>query len=89
MNLARESAKSIIYTSCNAYYSAKNNTVKNEYSVEIGGPLVMKQAFLWWIPIVAAVNVVAAGLLVWRGLAVFLPKRKKKGEEQSHIGTTD
>ena len=89
MNLARESAKSIIYTSCNAYYSAKNNTVKNEYSVEIGGPLVMKQAFPWWIPVVAAVNVVAAGLLVWRGLAAFLPKRKKKGEEQAQTEITD
>ena len=78
MNLARESAKAVIYTSCNAYYFAKTNTIKNKYSVDIEGPRVLKQSFEWWIPIVIAVNVVAFGLLVWRGLVAFLPKRKRR-----------
>lgn len=79
LNLARESAKALVYTSCNAYYFAKTNTLKNKYSVEIEGPKVLQMSFEWWIPIVIALNVVAFGLLVWRGLVTFVFKRKKSG----------
>lgn len=78
MNLARESAKSIIYTSCNAYYFAKHNTEKNQYSVNIEGPQVLEQEFRWWILVVVFINVIAFGLLVWWGLMCFLPRRTKK-----------
>lgn len=76
VNLARESAKQIIYASCNTYYFAKNNTDKNEYSTEISGPRVLKKSFEWWIPVVIVINIAVFGVLVWRGLVAFLPKRK-------------
>lgn len=78
MNLARESAKSIIYMQTNTYWYAKTNTDKGGYVTEIQGPRVTVMAFRWWIPVVVAINVVVFGLCIWRMLAVFLPKRNKK-----------
>ncbi len=77
MNLARESAKSIVYTSCNAYNYAKNLAEKGQYSIEIEGPKVNQQQFRWWILIVVFINVISFGLLIWWGLMCFLPRRKK------------
>lgn len=76
MNLARESAKQIIYASCNTYYFAKHNTDKNEYSTDLAGPRVLKKSFEWWIPVVVVINIAVFGVLIWRGLVAFLPKRK-------------
>lgn len=80
MNLARSSAKSIIYSFCNAYYSAKTGTVKNQYSVEITGPKVLEQSFRWWILIVVFINIISFGVLVWRGLFNFVPALQRFSE---------
>lgn len=85
MNLARESAKAIVYTSCNAYYSAKTNTIKGDYSVEIGGPKVLAQSFAWWIPVVIAINVaVFGGLFVWEILLLLSQRKHRLAEEAAN-----
>ena len=73
MNLARDSAKSIIYAFCNNYRYAKTNTDKNMYSVDIAGPRTIKKGFDWWILVVVFINIIAFGLLIWRGLFNFVP----------------
>ena len=77
MNLARESAKSIVYTECNAYWYAKNVAEKGEYSITIEGPKVNQQEFRWWILVVVFINIISFGLLIWWGLMCFLPRKKK------------
>lgn len=75
-NLARESAKSIIYTICSTYYYAKHNTEVNEYTVEVTGPQTIKKGFEWWIPVLVASEVVIFGALgFW--LYIALKKDKK------------
>ncbi len=94
VNLARESAKSIVYAYCNTYRFAKSDALKTEYSVEIAGPRAITKGFEWWILLVVLMNVVAFGLLVWRGLFNFVPalqrfsaagkeKRIKKKQERA------
>lgn len=77
MNLARLSAKELIYAKCNVYTAAKNNTIKNEFTVEVSGPRSIKYKFPWWIPVVVVINVIVFGLLVWRSLALALPLAKE------------
>lgn len=73
-NLARESAKSIIYTMCSTYYYAKHNTVQNEYSVEITGPQTIKKGFEWWIPVLVVSEIVIFSAL---GFWLYVAFRKK------------
>lgn len=75
VNLARESAKGIIYTSCSTYYYAKHNTDSNEYTVEIMGPRAIKKGFEWWIPVLVASEAVIFGAM---GFWLYMAFRKKK-----------
>ena len=74
-NLARESAKSILYTSCNTYYRAKHNIDVNEYTVDVNGPQAIKKGFEWWIPTLIALEVVIFGAL---GYWLYRVLRKQK-----------
>ena len=77
VNLARESAKAILYTDCNAYWFAKTNTETNEYNTDVGGPQAIVKGFAWWIPVVVGLNVVVFGLLVWQNVMLVLAYRRK------------
>lgn len=76
MNLARESAKAILYTDCNAYWFAKTNTETNEYNTNVGGPQAIVKGFAWWIPVVVGINVVVAGIFAWQIVMLVLSYRK-------------
>lgn len=78
VNLARSSAKSIIYTICNTYYQAKTDTGDNEFKVEITAPQTIERGFNWWVPLLVVINVIVFGLLAWSVVSLFLPERKKK-----------
>lgn len=89
MNLARLSAKELIYAKCNVYTAAKNNTIKNEFTVEISGPKSIKYGFPWWIPVVVAINVIVFGLLIWRSLALALPLAKEYAGRRGELGSNE
>lgn len=89
MNLARSSAKSIIYASCHTYYTAKTNTGSNEYSVEISAPKGVKMGFNWWVYVVVAINVIGFGIIIWRVLVAFLPKRNKAVVDGADLDSND
>ena len=73
MNLARLTVKDIVYAKCNVYYAAKNNTIQNEFTIEISGPRAVTYGFAWWIMLLVFINVIVFGLLIWRGIALALP----------------
>lgn len=77
VHLARESAKAIVYTYCNAYWYAKTNTDSNQYSWSISSPSAIEKGFDWWILLVVFINVAVFALLVWRALVMILPNLLK------------
>lgn len=77
MNLARSSAKSMVYTMCNTYYRAKTEEVDNEYSVEISDPKAITKGFNWWVILVVLLNIIFFGLPVLLFVWTYIPKRKK------------
>lgn len=89
MNLARSSAKSIIYASCNTYYTAKTNTGSGEYSVEITAPRAIVKGFNWWVIVVVLINVIGFGIIIWRVLAAFLPRKQKAVAEGADPDSSD
>lgn len=88
MNLARSSAKSIIYTICNTYYRAKTNTDSNEFTVTISNPKAITKGFNWWVPVVVIINVIIFGLFIFSIIYFFLPDRKKKVLASADGGAT-
>lgn len=86
VNLARESAKSILFTDCNAYWFAKTNTALNDYNTDVGGPQAISKGFEWWIPVVVAINVVVGGLLIWQIVMFVLSVRKQQPPESDPGG---
>lgn len=89
MNLARSSAKSIIYTICNTYYQAKTNTDSNEFTVTISNPKAIKKGFNWWVPVVVVINVIIFGVFIFSIIYFFIPDRKKKVLADGVSGQTD
>ena len=68
----RRATKDVLYMWLNTNYTAKNFDPTQDFQV--------KEAKSWWIPIVAAVDVVGvAGLAVW---AVFTLKPSKKKDAE-------
>ena len=79
VNLSRESAKAIIYTVCNTYWYAMTDTSgDNEYKTSISAPKAIELGFAWWVLVVWLINISVFGVIIWRVLVIFLPKRKKK-----------
>ena len=78
VNLSRESAKAIIYTVCNTYWYAMTDTSgDSEYKTSISAPKAIELGFAWWMPVVWFINISVLGVIIWRVLVIFLPKRKK------------
>ena len=75
VNLARESAKSIIYTSCSTYYAAKHKTSSDDFSVVITGPKAQVMGFEWWILVLAIAEIIIFAAL---GFWIFVLFRKPK-----------
>ena len=75
VNLARESAKSIIYTSCSTYYAAKHNTNSDDFSVVITGPKAQVMGFEWWILVLTISEIIIFAAL---GFWLFMVFRKPK-----------
>lgn len=79
VNRSRESAKGIVYTMCNTYWYAKTETESDsEYKTTISAPRPIELGFAWWILVLWLINITVFGVLIWRVLVIFLPKRKKK-----------
>lgn len=84
VNRSRESAKSIVYTMCNTYWYAMTETESDsEYKTTISAPRPIELGFAWWILVLWLINITVFGVLIWRVLVIFLPKRKKKDEATS------
>lgn len=78
VNLARESAKGIIYTACNTYWYAMTDTSgDNAYKTTISAPKPIELGFAWWVLVLWIVNISVFGVIIWQALLLFLPKRKK------------
>ena len=77
MNLARSSAKSMVYTMCKTYYRAKTEKVDNEYSVEISNPKAITKGFDWWVILVVLLNIIFFALPIFLFVWTYIPKRKK------------
>lgn len=85
-NLARESAKGILYTSVYTYDYAKHHAGENEYAVDIVGPQSIKTGFEWWIPVLVVVEVVIfAGFGFWIYCLFWKKKKPSSLAEEKEI----
>ena len=76
--LARQAAKNMLYTIFDTYcYYDDYDPADGEFTASVGIRSVDK-VFPWWIPVLVGMNVIVAGVVIWRVLAAFLPKRKKE-----------
>ncbi len=49
----------------------------SEYKTSISAPKAIELGFAWWMPVVWFINISVLGVIIWRVLVIFLPKRKK------------
>ena len=50
----------------------------SEYKTSISAPKPIELGFAWWVLVVWLINISVFGVIIWRVLVIFLPKRKKK-----------
>ena len=78
---AKQAAKNVIYTYCNTVtYNRNYDHSQDEIKAEVG-TVSIEAPFAWWIPLLAGIDVLEiGGALVWAGLTLFLPSKKKEVE---------
>ena len=74
---ARNSAKNVLYTYCNTYAYAKTVDKSTLTGVVDVGIKSVESTKPWWIAILAAIDVTALAVIVWRCLLIFLPKKAR------------
>lgn len=73
---ARRSAKNLLYSICNTYYSAKTYDPKANLGVAQTGDV-----FRWWIIVLVVINVTVVAACGYSAYTVFFKKRKDKEQE--------
>ncbi len=78
MYCARLAVKNYVYTLCDTYNFYKNYDASAEESVfnATVGVKEKSDVFAWWIPILIAINVAYAAVVVWQVLRIFVFKKK-------------
>lgn len=90
VNLSRESAKGIIYTACNTYWYAMTDTSGDSaYKTTISAPKPVELGFAWWVVVLWIVNISVFGVIIWQGVMLFLPERKKATANGAPEGDAD
>lgn len=78
---AKQSVKNVIYTYANTYTYAKNyDHSKDSITVDLDTITINKAPFAWWIPVVIAIEVLAAAGLGFWVYFVVIRKPKPKAE---------
>ncbi len=82
---AKQAAKNVIYTVCNTrYYSNHYDHSQDEMVFPIGEASI-SIPYPWWIPTLAAIDVVMiGGSLVWAGFTLFYHKKEKETEQEQN-----